>query len=91
MSNVQAMIDHPECYNADDVRDLACEVKALNDRVIELASQRDKALAACKAAVACCGGSQHWSGETKAFLELCEAVVSSVCGDYPASELAGVK
>jgi hypothetical protein len=45
-------------------------------------------LEACKAAVAATGGSGYWNGETKAFLELCEAAIAKA---IPRGAVGGVR
>ena len=42
------------------------------------ASIVDELEGACRDAVGCCGGSEHWQGETNAFLKRMEAALARV-------------
>ena len=62
------------CHMEEDIEPLEMMANA------RLIASAPALLAACKAAVEATGGSAIWNGETKKFLEMCEAAIQQAEG-----------
>jgi hypothetical protein len=79
-NNIGAMIADAEVTGrlvADAMREDGLLPKVVVDA--RLSDAAPALLAACKAMIACCGGSQNWNGETHRVLVLMETAVAKAC------------
>ena len=62
----------------ESIVQLETAVDNLIASAMQVKAERDELLAACSAAIECCGESTNWNGKTQAFLEKMEWAITKI-------------